>query len=387
MTERKQLNQKKDSATISPNKENSANPKSDLLGSEKKEIIVSKELPEQSKPNSEAGKQNAGLGKDEPLIIDDIPEFIKPANLGETNALDSAKELIAKQGGKKIEINTEVKNSSPGKYSAETKTTNDYKKLEDIKLEVIHPSVPISRVNKIEKSMSYNDKNIGLRNNPYQNIDYSDKTSLIHNDRAYDLAFNINSQQVRTFVSPQSEFGYATDSNTRSKPLYKYSNMHESTTPKIKSNHKLHSLGSGSTGSYANMKNMNFKDTDNYAKAVRKFDGKYGERAREANAISRQIQSRIKRMETLYNELKNPNTNMDFLKNKLIHELEDVKTDLTTANTSITHYISDRAGMKDQYCIADSKKGYLKGVINSLQNELNTYHLIITIDVAMNITN
>lgn len=115
------------------------------------------------------------------------------------------------------------------------------------------------------------------------------------------------------------------------------------------------------------------KSENEFRAIAKEFDNEFGDRQRDIPEVSRQLISRIKRLQTLNRDISSPNVDMGLLKTRLIHELETTQSDLNEANNKITLLMNDRGSIKDKYCYLKLRNKELKNFSKVFQDNIRSY--------------
>lgn len=117
---------------------------------------------------------------------------------------------------------------------------------------------------------------------------------------------------------------------------------------------------------------MDPKSENDYRAIAKEFDNEFGERQRSIADVSRQLVTRIKRLQTLGRDLSAPNADMSLLRTRLFHELETTQSDLNDANNGFALLLKDRDSIKDKYCYLKLRNKELKNFTKVFQENIRS---------------
>eukprot|EP00826_Nyctotherus_ovalis_P009022 TRINITY_DN12353_c0_g1_i7.p1 TRINITY_DN12353_c0_g1~~TRINITY_DN12353_c0_g1_i7.p1 ORF type:complete len:153 (+),score=67.03 TRINITY_DN12353_c0_g1_i7:89-547(+) len=117
---------------------------------------------------------------------------------------------------------------------------------------------------------------------------------------------------------------------------------------------------------------MDPKSENEYRAIAKEFDNEFGERQRSITDVSRQLVTRMKRLQTLGRDLSAPNADMSLLRSRLFHELETTQSDLNDANNGFALLLKDRDSIKDKYCYLKLRNKELKNFTKVFQENIRS---------------
>jgi hypothetical protein len=100
-----------------------------------------------------------------------------------------------------------------------------------------------------------------------------------------------------------------------------------------------------------------------YRGYAREFDSEFGDHQREIAALSKQLVTRIKKLQVLERELNSPSVDISSLRGRLARDIESIEDELGEANHNIIVLMNERKNIKERFC-----------TIRVKYNELNTYN-------------
>ena len=120
---------------------------------------------------------------------------------------------------------------------------------------------------------------------------------------------------------------------------------------------------------------------------VREFDNEFGDHRSEIEKLLQKLESRVKSIQSLSRDMNNPNTKLDYMKNRIFNELKDAQEGLTDANNNIIVLMNERANIRERFCTVKARNRELKNYNKIFQENIRTYFIIITIDAKLNTAN
>jgi len=118
------------------------------------------------------------------------------------------------------------------------------------------------------------------------------------------------------------------------------------------------------------------KSENEYRAIAKEFDNEFGDRQRDVAEMSRQLMSRIKRLQMIARDISVPNPDMSLLRTRLLHELGTTQNDLNDANNNVILLMNDRVKIKNKYCHLKMRNKELKKYIKVFQENIRSYFLI-----------
>jgi len=118
------------------------------------------------------------------------------------------------------------------------------------------------------------------------------------------------------------------------------------------------------------------KSENEYRAIAKEFDSEFGDRQRDVAEMSRQLMSRIKKLQMMAKDISAPNSDMSLLRTRLLHELATTQSDLNDANNNVILLMNDRVNIKNKYCYLKMRNKELKNFVKVFQENIRSYFLI-----------
>jgi len=109
-----------------------------------------------------------------------------------------------------------------------------------------------------------------------------------------------------------------------------------------------------------------------YRNYAREFDNEFGDHQREIAALSKQLVTRIKKMQILERELNNPSVDMVSLRSRLVRDIESIGDELGEANHNIIVLMNERKNIKERFCTIRVKYNELNNYNKACQEKMRT---------------
>lgn len=122
-----------------------------------------------------------------------------------------------------------------------------------------------------------------------------------------------------------------------------------------------------------------------YKSFAKEFDSEFGDHQKEIAALSKQLVTRIKKLQMLERELNSPNVDMGILRTRLSRDLESIEDELGEANHNIVVLMNERKNIKERFCTIRVKYNELKNGNKNFQEGIRKYFYLRKIVVKWHI--
>lgn len=112
------------------------------------------------------------------------------------------------------------------------------------------------------------------------------------------------------------------------------------------------------------------RSENEYRSFAKEFDSEFGDHEREIAGLSKQLVSRIKKLQVLERELNSPNADVGMLRSRLAHDIESVEDELGEANHSIIVLMNERKNIKERFCTIRVKLNELTNYNKACQEKM-----------------